>query len=72
MSLVFYKKGDQILFCMSIFILTLFLHLFTMTKDPGFLQKPIGVTFLQLLENFDPILLCPDCEVVRTDRSRHC
>lgn len=57
---------------MSIFILTLFLHLFTMTKDPGFLQKPIGVTFLQLLENFDPILLCPDCEVVRTDRSRHC
>ncbi len=25
-----------------------------------------------MLEQFDPVLLCPDCEVVRTDRSRHC
>lgn len=21
---------------------------------------------------FDPVLLCPDCEVIRTKRSRHC
>lgn len=25
-----------------------------------------------MLEYFDPVLLCPDCQVVRTDRSRHC
>lgn len=25
-----------------------------------------------MLEQFDPVLLCPDCEIVRTDRSRHC
>lgn len=25
-----------------------------------------------MLVNFDPVLLCPDCEVIRTHRSRHC
>lgn len=25
-----------------------------------------------MLINFDPVLLCPDCEVIRTNRSRHC
>ena len=24
------------------------------------------------MKNFDPVLLCPDCEIIRTDRSRHC
>ena len=25
-----------------------------------------------MLSSFDPVLLCPDCEVIRTTRSRHC
>lgn len=25
-----------------------------------------------MLQAFDPVLLCPDCEVIRTSRSRHC
>lgn len=25
-----------------------------------------------MLKIFDPVLLCPDCEVIRTQRSRHC
>jgi len=25
-----------------------------------------------MLQTFDPVLLCPDCEVIRTTRSRHC
>jgi palmitoyltransferase len=25
-----------------------------------------------MLQVFDPVMLCPDCEVVRTTRSRHC
>lgn len=25
-----------------------------------------------MMKSFDPVLLCPDCEVIRTDRSRHC
>lgn len=24
------------------------------------------------MQSFDPVLLCPDCEVIRTSRSRHC
>mgnify|MGYP001374099165 CR=1 FL=1 len=27
---------------------------------------------LEMMEKFNPVLLCPDCEIVRTDRSRHC
>ena len=49
--------------------------------NPGYLKKPTNPTFLvilvlleiqELLQVFDPVLLCPDCEVIRTKRSRHC
>jgi hypothetical protein len=43
-----------------------------MCKDPGYLKKSNDINFMQMLEQFDPVLLCPDCEIVRTDRSRHC
>jgi len=47
-------------------------HLISMFKDPGFLKSPKGVPFMDIMKIFDPVLLCADCEVVRTDRSRHC
>ena len=25
-----------------------------------------------MLKNFDPVMLCPDCQIIRTSRSRHC
>jgi hypothetical protein len=25
-----------------------------------------------MMKIFDPVLLCPNCEIIRTDRSRHC
>ena len=40
--------------------------------DPGYLKKPINVPFIKMLEEFDPVDLCPDCEVIRTEKSRHC
>ena len=43
-----------------------------MSKDPGYLKSPKGVPFMEMMKIFDPVLLCADCEVVRTDRSRHC
>lgn len=43
-----------------------------MYKDPGYLKSPKGVPFMEMMKIFDPVLLCADCEVVRTDRSRHC
>ena len=56
----------------GVFSLTVFLHLIAMCKDPGHLKSPEGVTFMEMMKIFDPVLLCADCEVVRTDRSRHC
>eukprot|EP00347_Sterkiella_histriomuscorum_P005057 403358066 len=40
-------------------------------RDPGYLVNKT-VPFRKLLETFDPTQLCPDCEVIRTARSRHC
>ena len=48
------------------------LHMLLIAKEAGYLIKPRNLSFMQLLKEFDPVLLCPDCEVVRTDRSRHC
>ena len=45
--------------------------LYSSAKNPGYLAKP-NVPFLQLLDKFDPTMLCPECEVIRTARSRHC
>jgi len=56
----------------AVFTLTIILHLSAMCKDPGHLKSPKGVPFMEMMKIFDPVLLCADCEVVRTDRSRHC
>ena len=39
-------------------------------KDPGYL-KPDN-NFMDLLSNIHSCEMCPDCEVLRTPRSRHC
>jgi len=52
--------------------MTFFLQIGSMLRNPGYLKKPKDVTFMKILEEFDPVLLCPDCEVIRTDKSRHC
>ena len=60
------------LFVTAIPLLITFISWFaSSTIDPGYLKKP-GFTFLTMLEKFDPTLLCPYCEVIRTNRSRHC
>ena len=57
---------------LSLFCLTIILHLVSMCKNPGYLKSPKGIPFMDMMKSFDPVLLCADCEVVRTDRSRHC
>lgn len=39
-------------------------------KDPGYLKREHS--FIELLKNVHPCEMCPDCEVLRTPRSRHC
>lgn len=52
-------------------ILSLFCAIFAAIKNPGYLTKP-KIPFIQLLDKFDSTMLCPECEVIRTARSRHC
>lgn len=70
--LVYANQQTVLCFLFSLFLFTFAAHWVTMCSDPGYVKKPRNVTFMQLLQNFDPVLLCPDCEIVRTDRSRHC
>jgi palmitoyltransferase len=51
---------------------SLILFLICWLKDPGFVYRDPSIEFLQLLELFDPNSLCPECEVIRVPRSRHC
>jgi len=54
------------------FVVAVILHLVSVCTNPGIITRPPEIDFFQLLKEFDPVLLCPDCEVIRTDRSRHC
>lgn len=39
-------------------------------KDPGYLKPEMP--FIDLLEKVHPCEMCPDCEILRTPRSKHC
>ena len=54
------------------FFFVVFFFLMSQGSDPGYLRKPKNISFLSMMKTFDPVLLCPDCEVIRTTRSRHC
>jgi len=43
---------------------------FASVKSPGYLRKEYD--FFHLLQNVHPCEMCPDCEVLRTPRSKHC
>ena len=58
--------------CFSTFIVSIILWVLCCFKDPGYVKKDSSIEFLGLLETFEPNCLCPECEVIRTPRSRHC
>lgn len=62
----------QKLFTHTFFTLAFILFLFCWLKDPGIMKKDKSMDFLNILETFDPNQLCPECEIIRTPRSRHC
>jgi hypothetical protein len=55
-----------------LFFGSLVLWVASWVKNPGQLEREASFDFLDLLEVFEPNCLCPDCEVIRTPRSRHC
>ena len=44
----------------------------TQFSDAGTIKKPKDMDFLKLMQVTDPLYLCPECEVIRTPRSKHC
>jgi len=51
--------------------LALLFHLRLVFSDPGFIKNP-SINFIKLLEVFEPESLCPECEIIRSARSKHC
>jgi hypothetical protein len=41
-------------------------------RDPGRLKPYKNQSFMELLRDINPIDLCPECEVIKSARSRHC
>lgn len=70
--LIDYKNYYYTIIQTVTYFLALFFFVLSSCLSPGKLQKSKSVPFMHLLLNFDPIQLCPDCEIIRTKRSRHC
>ena len=51
---------------------TLLFWLITAASSPGYIKKPKDINLLKLMKLIDVTFMCPDCEIVRTPRSRHC
>lgn len=69
----FTQQNDLLLkFSKSLFFISMAMWLIVWKKDPGFLQRDKKLDFVEMLENFEASSLCPDCEVIRTPRCRHC
>ena len=67
------SRLDPILVIISLAFdfLAVFLHICLSSRDPGYISNE-GIEFLSLLEAFDAQSLCPECQIIRTGRSRHC
>lgn len=57
---------------LSTFFASMLLGNISWLMDPGYIRKDPNLEFLSLLEKFEPHCLCPECEIIRTPRSRHC
>ena len=55
----------------SIDLIALVMHILLATRDAGTIKNN-SIDFMKLLEVFDPTSLCPDCQIIRSGRSRHC
>lgn len=48
------------------FVLTNIFFVVTWKRNPGYLEKSKKVSFVRMVEKFDPNMLCPTCEVICT------
>lgn len=66
------QKDWLLVSCYSLFGLSFFFFFCTCLKDPGYLNKLSSFDFEEMLETFQCHDICPDCQVIRTPRARHC
>jgi len=52
---VYANRDYQITLCLVLFAFTAFLHLLLLSKNPGYLEKPKSISFLEMLKEFDPV-----------------
>lgn len=57
---------------LSTFALVFLAFMTASCKNAGVLKPEKNKTFLELLRDINPADLCPECEVIRSARSRHC
>jgi palmitoyltransferase len=55
-----------------LFLLCLILNITVVRSNPGFIERDPNLKFVTLLDSFEASSLCPDCQVIRTPRCRHC
>ena len=58
--------------CDILFSSTMILWIICCLRNPGYIEKDHQLDFLELLDCFEANCLCPECETIRTPRSRHC
>jgi palmitoyltransferase ZDHHC4 len=56
----------------SLFAIAVALCFSVYFSDPGYLQQKKVFDLVALLNEYEPSSVCPDCESLRTPRSRHC
>eukprot|EP01017_Pseudomicrothorax_dubius_P011932 TRINITY_DN1461_c0_g1_i1.p1 TRINITY_DN1461_c0_g1~~TRINITY_DN1461_c0_g1_i1.p1 ORF type:complete len:268 (-),score=29.20 TRINITY_DN1461_c0_g1_i1:126-929(-) len=49
-----------------------FFFLCVWLKNPGYLRKRENMSILKLLSQTEAYNICPDCEIVKPERSKHC
>ena len=65
------QKSTMTYWAIAVDLMTILVHTILTCKNPGYLRNE-GLEFMKLLETFDAQSLCPECEIIRTGRSRHC
>ena len=55
-----------------LFIGSSIFFLFSWLRNPGYIKKDPNLNFYEMIEKFDANHLCPECQVIRSERSRHC
>jgi len=55
-----------------VFLLTVFIFVSTWLKNPGRLSNKKNGDILDLLLHHDPRVVCPECVILKPERSKHC